>query len=192
MIEAAVTFVAKKILDFDIETVAAGFGDPNWVPNRITAIAWSWVGEDKVEVRTILDYTKSLPGFLDYFFMGCRPMLEEFCRAYVQADVITGHNIARFDLWVLNAELMRLRLPLLPVLPKIDTMQIKSAKGFKKGQDVMSDVLEVPAKKKAMNWAEWQKAYATNGWAEIKERCASDVIQHKLLLAKLTDLGYLR
>jgi hypothetical protein len=71
-------------LDFDCETLAAGFADPEWVPNRITAIAWSWVGEDAVETRTILDYARNLPTFLSMNFLGCKPMLEEFVEALEQ------------------------------------------------------------------------------------------------------------
>lgn len=41
----------ETVLDFDIETVAAGFADPDWVPQKITCVAWSWIGEDKVESR---------------------------------------------------------------------------------------------------------------------------------------------
>lgn len=182
----------RRILDFDVETVAAGFADPQWVPNRITAIAWSWVGEDKVEVRTILDYTSDLVDFLNDFFLGCAPMMEDFVEVFNQADVVTGHNIRRFDLGVMNAELMRLGLPLLGKKPTIDTMALKPAKGFKRGQDVMAEVFDVPTEKKSMNWGQWQTAYATPGWNEIKERVAGDVVQHKLLLARLLDLGYLR
>jgi hypothetical protein len=55
----------------------------------------------------------------------------------------------------------------------------------------MADVLDVPAEKKAMNWAQWQRAYATPGWPEVRERVSGDVIQHKLLLGRLLELGYL-
>lgn len=41
----------ERVLDFDIETVAAGFADPDWVPQKITCVAWSWIGEDRVESR---------------------------------------------------------------------------------------------------------------------------------------------
>src|SRR6476646_10115613 len=40
-----------KVLDFDLETIAAGFADPDWVPQKITCAAWSWVGSGKVESR---------------------------------------------------------------------------------------------------------------------------------------------
>jgi len=181
-----------RTLDFDVETLAAGFADPEWVPNRITAIAWSWLGEDDVHTRTILDYAKNLPAFLEMNFLGCKPMLEEFVAVFNEADAVTGHNIGRFDLGVMNAELMRLQMPVLAQKPVIDTIKLRRSKGFKKGQDVMADVLDVPAEKKAMNWAQWQRAYATPGWPEVRERVSGDVIQHKLLLGRLLELGYLR
>jgi len=182
----------SRILDFDCETLAAGFADPEWVPNRITAIAWSWVGTDDVHTRTILDYARNLPTFLAMNFLGCKPMLEEFVSVFNEADAVTGHNIRRFDLGVMNAELMRLQLPVLKEKRVIDTIRLVRSKGFKKGQDVMADVLDVPAEKKAMNWAQWQRAYAEPGWPEVRERVSGDVVQHKLLLGRLLELGYLR
>lgn len=182
-----------RILDFDVESVAAGFADPQWVPNRITAIAWSWVGDDTVECRTVVDYAHELPTFLEAFFLGCRPMLEEFVQVFNQADRVTGHNIHRFDLGVMNAELMRLRLPMLERKATIDTIQLKRpAKGLKKGQDVLADMVGVQAEKKPMNWAQWQRAYAEPGWPEVRERVIGDVIQHKQMLGELLELRYLR
>lgn len=180
-----------RILDFDVETVAAGFGDPNWVPNRITTISLSWIGEDTVYTKTILDYAKSLPAFLSQFFLGSPRMLEWFREHYDQADVVTGHNLLRFDLPVINAECLRLGLK--PLGPKLvqDTMRLPKSKGFKKGQDVMSVVWDVPADKKAMNWGEWQRDYAQFGWKGIKERCSKDIIQHKQLRARQEAQGLL-
>ena len=183
---------SRRILDFDVETLAAGYADPEWVPSRITAVAWSWVDEDDVQTRTILDYAHDLRGYLNMSFLGCRPMLEEFVAVFNEADAVTGHNIIRFDLGVMNAELMRLQLPVLKAKPVIDTIRLIRSKGFKKGQDVLAEVLDVPAEKKSMNWAQWQTAYATPGWPEVKERVSGDVIQHKLLLGRLLELGYLR
>jgi DNA polymerase elongation subunit (family B) len=182
----------QRILDFDIETLAAGYADPEWVPSNVTAIAWSWVGEDKVETRTVLDYTVDLTDYLWFSFMGCAPMLREFVAVFNEADAVTGHNIGRFDLPVMNAELMRLGLPVLEAKSVIDTIRLKRSKGFKKGQDVLAEVFDVPAEKKAMNWAQWRKAYATPGWPEVRERVSGDVVQHKLVLRRLTELGYLR
>lgn len=183
----------RRLLDFDVETLAAGYADPEWVPSHITAIAWSWVGDDTVETRTVLDYCgRSLDKYLHMSFMGCAPMLEEFVQVFNRADAVTGHNIVRFDLGVMNAELMRLQLPVLEKKPVVDTIRLVRSKGFKKGQDVIAEVLDVPAEKKAMNWAQWQKAYATPGWPEVRERVSGDVVQHKLVLGRLIELGYLR
>lgn len=182
----------RRLLDFDIECVAAGYADPEWVPSHITAIAWSWVGENKVTTKTVLDYAYDLPSFLKMHFLGCAPLLEEFVAVFNEADAVTGHNITRFDLPVMNAELMRLRLPVLQKKPVIDTIRLVKSKGFKKGQDVIAGVLDVPAEKKPMNWQQWQAAYATPGWKEVKERVSGDVIQHKLVLGRLLELGYLR
>jgi len=183
----------SRTLDFDVETLAAGYADPEWVPSRITAISWSWLDEDEIHTRTILDYCNSLNKYLSMSFLGCKPMLEEFVAVFNEADTITGHNIGRFDIGVMNAELMRLQLPVLRPKRVLDTIRLAArSKGFKKGQDVMADVLDVPAEKKAMNWAQWQRAYAEPGWPEVRERVSGDVIQHKLLLGRLLELGYLR
>ncbi len=119
--------------------------------------------------------------FLANMFLGCRPMLAEFVDEYNRADIVTGHNISRFD------------VPALKDVPRIDTMRLKAkTHGFKKGQDVLAVLYKLPAEKKALNWAEWQAAYAEPGWPTIRERCAGDVVQHKLLVRKLMELGYLK
>lgn len=158
---------------------------------HMTAIAWSWLDEDKVTCRTLVDYAKTVPDFLQVLFTGCRPLLAEFVEVYNQADIVTGHNINRFDVPAINAELMRLMLPPLQDKPRIDTMKLKAkARGFKKAQDVMAATFGLTAEKKALNWAEWKQAYATPGWPVIRERCAGDVVQHKQLLRKLLEMGY--
>lgn len=97
-------------------------------------------------------------------------MLEEFVAVFNEANAVTGHNIVRFDLGVMNAELMRLQLPVLEPKPVIDTIRLVRSKGFKKGQDVIAGVLGLEAEKKAMNWQQWQSAYAEPGWPEVGAR----------------------
>lgn len=164
----------EQILDFDIETLAAGYADPSWVPDKITAVAWSWVGEEKV-------YSHVDPlGFFDRekrFYM-----LEALLNAIENADTLMGHNILRFDLRVLQAEAMRLGLPKLGPKKVIDTIRVGKAKGFKKSQDDMCVLLGVPVPKLKLNWQEWDDAYEEGEpWATVRERVESDVIQNKLL-----------
>ena len=166
-----------KVLDFDIETVAAGFADPQWVPQKVTVIAWSWIDSEKVEVRTRLD--------------GVMQMVEDFFQVYDKADMVTGHNLLRFDLPVLNSECLRLGLTSLG--PKLvqDTMRIVKTKGFKKGQDNIGKLLRLPLDKMPLTWQEWQDAYEEKDWATVKERAASDVLQHKLMRAEMLERGWL-
>ncbi len=69
----------QRILDWDLESRAIGFADPEWVPQEVTAIAWSWIGDEHVSYATLLD--------------GADYMFGSFLDAYKQADIITGHNI---------------------------------------------------------------------------------------------------
>lgn len=176
-----------RILDFDIETVAAGFADPDWVPQKVTCVAWSWIGSDEVEVLTC-------GGSAGLFEEPERRriMIARFMAAYNQADMVTGHNLLRFDLPVLNADLMRLGLaPLGPVLVQ-DTMRLPRSKGFKKGQDNLAGLVETYERKLALDWQQWQEAYQTPGWPVVKDRCRSDVVMHKELRAAMLERGWLK
>ena len=175
-----------RILDFDVETVAAGFADPDWVPQKVTCVAWSWIGEDTVSSRICTPL-----GLFGDPSLRCEmlvPLLEQIR----QAEMLTGHNIERFDLPVINAECMRLGLePIRTVLVQ-DTMRLFRAKGFKKGQDNLGGLLKIPAKKMALDWQAWQDAYDETDWQTIRDRCESDVTMHKQMREKLLGLGYLR
>jgi DNA polymerase elongation subunit (family B) len=172
-VKIKITSTPKKILDFDLETLAAGFADPNWVPQKIMCAAWSFLGDDRTPVSTIcgpMGFFKDAPR---------RRMLKPLLEAIDEADMLIGHNIVRFDLPILNAECLRLGFPPLPAKLVHDTMSLVRTKGFKKGQDVLAGVLGVVSEKQAMNWHEWQVAYAEDGWKSIRSRCVGDVIQHK-------------
>ncbi len=182
----------QRILDFDVETVAAGFADPDWVPQKITCVAWSWFGSDEVESR--------ICGPLGFFGMPelraemLRPLLAEIARA----DLVTGHNIGRFDLPVINAECMRLGLEPIRSVKIHDTIKLVRGKGFKKGQDVLARLYRVNGEKLQLDWQAWQEAYdeidvdalidpesSLAMWPTIRDRCVSDVAMHKDLYAEL-------
>jgi DNA polymerase elongation subunit (family B) len=175
-----------KILDFDLETVAAGFDDPQWVPQKITCVAWSWIGENPVESHICTP----LGLFGDPSLR--KDMLEALLAEISRADMLTGHNLERFDLPVLNAECMRLGLSAIRSVVVEDTMRLVRAKGFKRGQDNIVELFGLPRKKMALNWQEWQNAYDQDGWRTVRERCESDVLGHKEMRLKLLQYGYLR
>jgi DNA polymerase elongation subunit (family B) len=186
MLKTKITSAPKRVLDFDVETVAAGFADPNWVPQKITCVAWSWIGEDKVHSRICT--TEGLYGkpFLR------KKMLEPLLEAIDRADMLTGHNIVRFDLPVINSECLRLGLPSLKGQLVQDTMALVKTKGFKKGQDNLIELTGVPIPKQALTWQGWEDAYEEPGWKTVVERCESDVMGHKVLREKMLERGWLR
>lgn len=173
--------VARKlaILDFDCEARATGYGDPNWVPQEVTAIAWSWIGDEKIVVCLRCN--------------GARRMFERFQAAYARADVVTGHNLRRFDLPLLNAECLRLGLPSLGPKMVQDTLRdLVRTKGMKRDQSNLAKHFRLPVDKLALDWQDWQDAYADKGWAMVRERVVSDVAQNKLLREALLERDWLK
>lgn len=178
--------VAERVLDFDVETVAAGFADPNWVPQKITCVAWSWVGSDKVESR--ICGPLGLFGDPSLRAKMLQPLLDEIAKA----DMVTGHNILRFDLPVINAECLRLGLDPIREVKAQDTMRFLRSKGFKKGQDTLGSMLRLRNEKMGLNWQDWQDAYDEEGWADIRRRAESDVIMHKEMRLELIERNILK
>lgn len=180
----AQTIKELRILDFDIETLAAGFADPDWVPQKVTCVSWSWIGSD--EVKSI---TTGKDGFFDKKIRGKR--LAPFFKELAKADIVTGHNLIRFDLPVLNAESILCGLGKLSPVDVQDTMKLPKTKGLKKGLDNLGIMLSVEGKKQSMDWAEWDNAYEVDGWPEVISRCESDVIMHKQIRQAMIDEGIL-
>lgn len=174
-----------RVLDFDIETVAAGFADPQWVPNRTICWAYCWTDEQEARVS-------ALPVRDFYNHEARRRFLRPLFDIIAEADVLTGHNIVRFDLPVLNAECLLLGLPRIGSKMIQDTIQLPKSKGFKKGQDNMGFAFGVKAEKLPLSWAQWEAAYAEPDLATVKERCASDVLMHIELREKMRQVGLLQ
>lgn len=162
-----------RILDFDVETVASGFADPAWVPQKITCVAWSWVGSDRVESRICTP--EGLFGKPELRAAMLAPLLEEISKA----EMVTGHNLIRFDLKVVNADAMRLGLEPVRECLVEDTMRLPKSTGFKKGQDNIGRLFKLRNQKMALDWQGWQDAYDEDGWRDIIARAESDVVMHK-------------
>jgi hypothetical protein len=70
-----------------VETVAAGFDDPQWVPQKVTCVAWSWIDGDGPRSRIATSdglFTK--PELR-------AEMLSPLVEAITQADIVTGHRV---------------------------------------------------------------------------------------------------
>lgn len=181
---APIARTSRRTLDFDLETVAAGFADPDWVPQTVTAWAACWTDDDNVVVR-------ALPPVDFYDLDARRRFLQPLAALIADAGVVTGHNIIRFDLPVLNADLMRVGLPPLEPVMVQDTIRLPKSKGFKKGQDVLSAVLGVEAEKLPLHWGAWAAAYADDSLATVKARVVGDVRQHMQLRERMREQGWL-
>lgn len=177
-----------RILDFDMESVAAGFADPAWVPQKITCIAWSWIGEDEIHHSECGPEGVIGPKAKKRRAKMLKPFLEEI----VKATMVTGHNILRHDLPLLNTECMRLGLPKLSAVRAQDTIRVVKTKGFKKGQDNLARLLHAPTEKYAMDWQQWDDAYDEPGWPTVIHRATSDVLMHKQMRATMIERGWLK
>lgn len=174
---------ALRILDFDSEVRPMHYSE--WRPEgQITAIAWSWVGEDLVHAQ-VLD--QNLSNELN--------MLGLFLMAYNQADIVTGHYIRKHDLPLLNEHAVRMGLP--PIAAKLtqDTQaDFTAIKSMGKSQDNLAVTFQLSESKHSMTGAEWREAnkLTPEGQRLSMRRVMGDVRQHKAVRAELLHRGLLK
>lgn len=152
--------------------------------SQITAIAWSWVGSDKVKCKVLKQDLSNE-----------RSMLLKFLKAFNEADVVTGHYLRRHDLPLLNDHCIRLGMPTLkPVLVSDTQADIPKVKDLGKSQDNLAETFGLSAAKFPMNGAKWREANQLDpeGRAKARKRVIDDVIQNKELREALLERGLLR
>lgn len=171
------------VLDFDTECRPMHYNE--WRPeSQITAIAWAWVGGGQVFVE-----------LLEPDGSNERDMLDRFRRAYLDADVVTGHYIRKHDLPLLNDH--HIRLDLLPLTPKMvsDTQaDMTSVLGLGKSQDNLADTFGLTHVKHHMSGMRWRTAnmLSEEGAEMTKKRAVDDVLQHMELRATMLSRGLLK
>ncbi len=173
---------APRILDFDIENRPLSYLGNDWTSAEITAIAWSWDPSDVVEVVLLGPLSE-------------REMLEQFVKVYDEADIVTGHYIRKHDLPMING-MMTLEHHM-PPLGKKNTIDTKNdltrRKDLSASQENLSAIFDLPEPKHHMNQSEWRSAnrLTPEGLEKTRKRVTDDIVQHKALRAKLTELGLL-
>jgi hypothetical protein len=173
----------RRILDFDIENRPLSYWYDGNPTAEVTAIAWSWVGDDNIRVVTLT--TESSPGDL----------LEEFLPDFRKADMVTGHYIRRHDLPILNGALFEEGMDPLPSIRTEDTkLDLLRYSGIPATQEFLGAVLGVEAPKVNMTQVDWRQAnrLGPKGIERTVERVCGDVLQHKLIRAELLDRGLLK
>ena len=178
-----------KILDFDCECRPIAWYGGDFVTKQPTAIAWSVVGSGDVTVRAIGE-SYDARNVLDEE----AAMLYDFCLAYDDADVVTGHYIRGFDLPLLNGALIRLGMPGLGSKLAQDTKTdlVKSG-GLSKSQENLGAMFELQHPKVSMNTSKWMAAnlLLPEGIELTKERVVGDVVQHMELRERMVTEGLL-
>lgn len=194
-------FKAPRILDFDIENRPGAYWYDGNPTSEVTAIAWSFAGEDEVTVQA-LNPEHGLATELQYEDQYIS-MLASFMRAYRLANVVTGHFIRKHDLPIINGAMIEWLGTTLPPKLTVDTkLDLVRWGGYAKTQEnlglLMSKVsassAEYLASKEHMTQMEWRTAnrLTEEGVAETVRRVEGDVRQHKELRLELSSLSLLR
>ncbi len=171
-----------KVLDFDSECRPMHYSEFR-DESQITAIAWSWVGERKIEWEVLRQNLSNE-----------RKMLERFLKAYNEADVVTGHYLVGHDLKLLSDHCVRFGWSL-PAPKRVQDTKtlLPKVRGLGLSQENLSTLFELDEKKHRMNGRRWAvtNTLAQGGREEAKQRCVRDVRQHKALRKVLVEHGYL-
>jgi hypothetical protein len=172
---------ALSLLDFDIENRPLSYLGQDFTTAEITAIAASFVGEQKVHVWLLgADDTVA--------------MLEGFRSLYDRAACVTGHYIRKHDLPIINGALLENgHAPLAAKLSSDTKLDLLKRGGVSASQESLADMLGVAAPKEQMSQAKWRAAnrLTPEGIAETRRRVVGDVRQHKEMRARLVELGWL-
>lgn len=170
-----------RILDLDIERRPLSYMGNDYTTGEITAIAASWVGEDRVFVWQLgVDHPEN--------------MLAGFVKLYDQADLTTGHYLRPFDLPHISGACAEFGLGILtPKLVSDTKLDCLVTGDLSKSQENLAAMLGVESPKVHVNQHEWRQAnrLTPEGLLATKERVVGDVIQHKALRAEMLRRGLL-
>src|SRR4249920_289524 len=173
----------QRVLDFDLENRPLNYVGDDFTFSEITAIAWKFIGE---------------PGPIHALCLGeipFRTMLLGFVTASVQADLVTGHNITKHDLRILNGALLEEGLSPLPPKMVCDTyLHLKKKGGVSGSQESLANMLGVRVPKHSMSQADWREAnrLTPQGIDKTRRRVVGDVKQHIALRRELLRRDWLR
>ncbi len=174
---------SQRITSFDCENMPLNYLSSDFTAPSLTAISWQTIGKDRNPHVRLLPEDEMIE------------MLEEFDVVYDISDIVTGHNIRRHDLPLLQA--MRLECGLSPLKPKMvcDTWADlkKRSAGFA-SQQTLAAMLGVRAPKVGMSAVSWREAnrLIPEGVEKTRKRVTGDVKQHIQMRAALLERNWLR
>ena len=171
-----------RVLDFDCENRPLSYKGRDFTTPEITVIAWRFLDEKDIQVVHQPEWTLS-------------QMLEEFVRAYSRAEVVTGHNIIRHDLRLLNAMLLEASMePLGPKMVHDTWAHLKRRTSGFGSQEDLAAYLGIRSPKVRMGTRSWRRAnrMEPDGVDTAVARAVGDVRQHVAMRKKLLELGWLK
>ena len=182
------------VLDFDFESRPLWFwwDKPTAI---ITALSYMLViggAPDHDSLRNEIAPLATRSAYTDW--------VQHVAELLTSADILTGHNIDRFDLPLLQAQLMRTGSAGLPKLITQDTMRLLKRRDMSVSQESLINYaalhatcpIGMPIYKHHLSIPEWEDA--SMGWDEkgiLTERPTSDVHGHVHLREVLIEKGYL-
>lgn len=173
-----------RILDLDLESVPGFWWYEEKCTDLLHTLAWAW-HDDPKNVRCEQVRWSRTEG------MHFPPRaFEAFRKDVERADILTAHNIVRFDIPMLNAHADRTRVPRIQWPMVVDTLQlIKNSKGASRSQEALADRYDLGEKKFKVALGTWEKSARGHpeAMAIVAERCISDVKSHIQLYKKLTQ-----
>lgn len=190
------TFKRLKVLDFDIENRPSSYWYDDKTTSEITAIAWS-LGNSVEPWRTpeqfLVEVAVLAPPPNGEASM--HSMLENFRRAYDEADMVTGHYIRKHDLPIINSHMIEFGYgPLKPKLTSDTKLDLVTYGGQSASQMGLANTLGVKKEKPRMSVNRWRDAnrLTPEGREATIERVVGDVRQHMELRLAVIREGMLK
>ena len=199
MIRATFTTRTTRALCFDLENRPLAYWYDGQTTSEITAFGWKWSDEKRVHTMLLRPdgrFDVDSDDGVDEGRWSEREAYGFFAQYVIgTADLVYGHNIRRHDLPMLNAGLIRRKLPPLPELRTSDTCRdLPKMGGMSKSLENLVGYYGIKGAKYTMSQPMWEDAnrLTDNGVALARKRVASDVLLQERLRNKLIELDLLK
>lgn len=172
-----------RILDFDIENRPLNYAGQDFTFSDVTAIACCTIGNKRSLSAWVLGDVEP------------EEMLTGFLERYTESDMLTGHNIVRHDLPILDGMCLEYGLgPLEPKLVQDTYLHLRRRAGVSGSQESLAEMLGVPVPKVQMSQVAWRQAnrLLPEGLVKTRARAVGDVLQHIEVRRVLLQRNWLR
>lgn len=177
---------------FDAECRPLAYWYDGQTTSEITAFGWKWDGQPEAETLMLRPggcFETDDGQLLDYV-----EAYQVFRETISSAALVYGHNIRRFDLPIIQGQLLRLKMePLEPLLTSDTCRDYPRRKDMSVSLENLAALYNLEGDKKRMAQADWEQANRLDddGVSAARERVVSDVLLQAQLRTRLLELGLL-